>query len=223
MDDTLCRLWSLTVLYYPQGTSWRVRPGTLEGMPWWRRFQALMYQGCYRTELLPSLTAEWLESSPPNIGVEGSNPRGLKFDNRKGYVGGWIYPEYSLAWLIPVVGFDSWQYCTVLYCTVLYCNVLYYTLLYCTVLYCTVLYTNVLYCTVLYCMVLLWPNLTVLHCTLNTIFASKWIYFTQISFVSPNFCTFAQKKYFVHKNQFCVKYLRKIFPKTLRCLLVEAS
>ena len=49
-----------------------------------------------------------------------------------------------------------------------------------------------------------------------------YFFFTQISFVSPNLCTFAQKKYFVHKNQFCVKYLRKIFPKTLRCLLVEA-
>ena len=29
-----------------------------------------------------------------NTGVEGSNPRGLKCDNRKGYIGGWIYPEY---------------------------------------------------------------------------------------------------------------------------------
>ena len=60
-----------------------------------------------RTELLPGLTAKWLESSPPNIGVDGLNPRGLKCDNRKGYIGGWIYPEYSVAWLIPVVGFDS--------------------------------------------------------------------------------------------------------------------
>ena len=51
--------------------------------------------------------AKWLESSPPNIGVDDSNPRGLKCDNRKGYVGGWIYPEYSVPWLIPVVGFDS--------------------------------------------------------------------------------------------------------------------
>ena len=42
-----------------------------------------------------------------NIGVNGPNPRGLKCDNRKGYIGGWIYPEYSVAWLIPVVGFDS--------------------------------------------------------------------------------------------------------------------
>ena len=58
-------------------------------------------------ELLPSLTAGWLESSPPNIGVDGSNPRGLKCDDRNGYIGGWIYPEYSVAWLIPVVGFDS--------------------------------------------------------------------------------------------------------------------
>ena len=51
------------------------------------------YQGCYHTELLPSWTAEWLESSPPNIGVDGLNPYGLKCDNLKGYVGGWIYPE----------------------------------------------------------------------------------------------------------------------------------
>ena len=61
----------------------------------------------YRTELLPSLMAEWLESSPPNIGGDGLSPHGLKCDNQKGYIGGWIYPEYSVAWLIPVVGFDS--------------------------------------------------------------------------------------------------------------------
>ena len=54
-----------------------------------------------------SLTAEWLGTSPPNTGVEGSNPRGLKFSNQRVYVGGWIYPEYSVAWLVPVVGFDS--------------------------------------------------------------------------------------------------------------------
>ena len=48
-------------------------------------------------------------SSPPNIGVDGSNPLGLKCDNGKGYVGGWIYPEYFVTWLIPVVGFDCWQ------------------------------------------------------------------------------------------------------------------
>ena len=40
----------------------------------WRRFQTISYQGCYRTELLPSLTIEWLESSTPNIGVDGLNP-----------------------------------------------------------------------------------------------------------------------------------------------------
>ena len=51
-----------------------------------------------RTELLPSLTAEWLETSPPNTGVDGSNPHGLKCVNQKGYVAGWIYPEYSLVW-----------------------------------------------------------------------------------------------------------------------------
>ena len=47
--------------------------------------------------ILKILTAEWLESSPPNIGVGGSNSRGLKCDNQKGYVAGWIYPEYSVA------------------------------------------------------------------------------------------------------------------------------
>ena len=68
------------------------------------QIQALSYQGCYRTERLPSWTAEWLKTSPPNTGVEGWNPRGLKFDNQKGYVGGWIYPEYFVAWMIPIVG-----------------------------------------------------------------------------------------------------------------------
>ena len=56
--------------------------------------------------VLPSLTAEWLKASPPNIGVDGSKPRGLECDNQKGYIGGGIYPEYSVAWMIPVVGFD---------------------------------------------------------------------------------------------------------------------
>ena len=46
------------------------------------------------------MMAELLESSPPNIKVDGSNPRGLKVITEKGYVGGWIYPEYSVAWLI---------------------------------------------------------------------------------------------------------------------------
>ena len=96
---------------YPQGSTWRVKPHTWGGLPWWRRFQSLRYQGSYRTELLPSLTTEWLETSPSNTGVEGSNFRGLKCDNREGYIGSWIYPEYSVAWLIPVVGFDSWQCC----------------------------------------------------------------------------------------------------------------
>ena len=41
--------------------------------------------------------------SPPNIGVDGSNPRALKCDNRKGYIGGWIYAEYFVASMIPVV------------------------------------------------------------------------------------------------------------------------
>ena len=31
----------------------------------------------------------------------------LKCDNQKGYICGWVYPEYSVAWLILVVGFDS--------------------------------------------------------------------------------------------------------------------
>ena len=61
----------------------------------------------YSSELLPSWTAEWLESSPPNIGVDGLNHRGLKCYNQKGFIGGCIYPEYSVAWLIPVVGFVS--------------------------------------------------------------------------------------------------------------------
>ena len=80
------------------------------------------YQPCHRVLwmlphwTLPSLTAEWLESSPPNIGVDCSNPRGPKYDNRKGYIRGWIYPEYSVAWLIPVVGFDSWQ-CSAVQCS----------------------------------------------------------------------------------------------------------
>ena len=39
------------------------------------------------------------------------NPHGLKCENQKGYIGGLIYPEYSVAWLIPIVGFDSGQYC----------------------------------------------------------------------------------------------------------------
>ena len=79
------------------------------GMLWRRKFQALRYQGCYCPELLPILTAEWLDSSPPNIGVDGLNPPGHKCDNRKGHFGGWIYPEYSVAWMTAVVGFDSWQ------------------------------------------------------------------------------------------------------------------
>ena len=37
--------------------------------------------GCYRTELLPGLTAEWLKPLPPNIGVDVLNPRSLKCDN----------------------------------------------------------------------------------------------------------------------------------------------
>jgi hypothetical protein len=123
------------VLYYPQGTSWRVRPRTWGGLPWWCRFQALRYQGCYRTELLPSLTAEWLERSPPNIGVNGLNPHGLKRDNWKGYIGGWIYPEYLVAWMIPVVGFDCWQYSPVQYSTVQYSTEEYSTVQYSTVQY----------------------------------------------------------------------------------------
>ena len=40
---------------------------------------------------------------------------GLKCDNRKGYVGGWISTEYFVAWLIPLVCFDSCQSCAVQY------------------------------------------------------------------------------------------------------------
>ena len=36
-------------------------------------------------------------------GVDGSNPRGLKCDNRKGYIGGRIYQEYSVAWMIHLI------------------------------------------------------------------------------------------------------------------------
>ena len=50
-----------------------------------------------------------LEPSPPNIWVDCLNPFGLKCDNRKGYIGGWIYLDYSVAWMIPVVGFDCLQ------------------------------------------------------------------------------------------------------------------
>ena len=32
---------------------------------------------------IASLTAEWLEDSPPTTGVEGLNPHGLKCDNQK--------------------------------------------------------------------------------------------------------------------------------------------
>ena len=56
------------------------------------RFQALRYQGCYRTELLPSLMAQGLETSPPNTGVEGSNPSGLKCDNQKSTLRHGWYP-----------------------------------------------------------------------------------------------------------------------------------
>ena len=41
----------------------------------------------------------------PVPGVEGLNPA-VSGVNGKGYIGGWIYPEYFVAWLIPVVGFD---------------------------------------------------------------------------------------------------------------------
>ena len=61
---------------------------------------------CSALQCIAVQCTEWLEPSPPNIGVDGSNPRGLKCDNRKGYIGGWIYPEDSVAWMIPVVGFD---------------------------------------------------------------------------------------------------------------------
>ena len=42
-----------------------------------------MYQGCYPSELLPILTAKWLETSPPKTGVNGMNPSGLKCDNQR--------------------------------------------------------------------------------------------------------------------------------------------
>ena len=58
-----------------------------------------MFQGRYGTELLPTLTAEWFKPLPPNIRLDGLNPRGLKCVNRGGWgAGGWIDPEYSMAW-----------------------------------------------------------------------------------------------------------------------------
>ena len=42
-----------------------------------------MYQGCYPSELLPILTAKWLETSSPKTGVNGMNPSGLKCDNQR--------------------------------------------------------------------------------------------------------------------------------------------
>ena len=73
-----------------------------------------------------------------------------------------------------------------------------------------------------FCMVLLWPNSNVLHCTLNTIFASKLTFFLVKLVLSPKICELLRKKkYFVHKNIFCVKCLRKIFQKTVCYLLVE--
>ena len=54
----------------------------------------------------PTKGAYFERISPPNIKVDCSNPRGLKCDDRKGYIGSWIYPEYFVAWTIPVVGFD---------------------------------------------------------------------------------------------------------------------
>ena len=47
------------------------------------QIQAPRYQGFQHTGLLPSLTAEWLETSPPNTGFEGLNICGLKYDNKK--------------------------------------------------------------------------------------------------------------------------------------------
>ena len=101
-----CWQWCI----YPQGKAQRVWPHT-RWWSWWHIFQAPRYQECYRTELLPNLTAEWLEFSPPSTGADSSNPSGPKCDNWNVYVGGWINPEYSMAWLKPVVGFDCWQCC----------------------------------------------------------------------------------------------------------------
>ena len=49
---------------------------------------------------------EWLELLPPVPGVKGLNPADSGVITRKGYIGGWIFPEYFVAWLIPIVGFD---------------------------------------------------------------------------------------------------------------------
>ena len=64
----------------------------------------LRYQVGSCPKLLPSLTAEWLELLPPVPGVKGSNPAVSGVITKKGYIGGWIYPECFVPWLIPVVG-----------------------------------------------------------------------------------------------------------------------
>ena len=59
------------------------------------------------------MTAEWLESSPPNIEVGGSNPHGLKCDNQKGYVGSIeLLPSMTAEWLEsspPNIWVDNWN------------------------------------------------------------------------------------------------------------------
>ena len=64
-------------------------------------------------------------------GGQGFESRSFRCDNRKGYIGGWTYPEYFVAWLILVVGFDCWQHCTTLHFPVqnwskVHCNKLHY-------------------------------------------------------------------------------------------------
>ena len=59
-------------------------------------------------KLLPSLTAEWLERLIPVQGVMGSIPAISDVIKRKAYIGGWIYPEYSLARACSV--FRFWQF-----------------------------------------------------------------------------------------------------------------
>ena len=70
------------------------------------RFQIVRYQVGYCPKLLTSLAADWLELLPPVLGVKGLNPAVLGVITEKDYIGGWIYPEYFVVWLIPVVGFD---------------------------------------------------------------------------------------------------------------------
>ena len=67
----------------------------------------LRYQVGYCLKLLPSMTAvRVVRALASRSGDQGFKSRSFRCDNRKGYFGGWTYPEYFVALLIPVVGFD---------------------------------------------------------------------------------------------------------------------